>query len=326
MITDKDIRDIQAFNKGLLPPHREERFKERLLTEPELKAKFDEYSPMMKALEEVNFEHKIREIITKKEVEPAEIEEVIITQKAIPLYKRMWVYVAAACVLMFVVVGIDYRKNQKLREELLVIQRREDSLRAIYSQKKKPKINQDSIDYQEKVIVDNDSLIKKQNLQNQLITPQNDKIITEKKIPKTPDKEFVKVPDKKEISPKNNLEDDENDIPEINSLKGAKNFTKTISIIFKTQKIKKLSDTKEGILSVRFSKKDFSNPTQVGNVHFFELTNIFSLSIAEQEICSLLQKKSSEITQKTNDVFTIDLGNEVLELNVKTGIVIRIIE
>jgi hypothetical protein len=102
MITDKDIRDIQAYNKGLLPPHREERFKERLLTEPDFKSKFDELNPMLNALEEINFENKIREIIAKKEFETVEIEEEIIVQKIIPFYRRVGVYVAAACVVVFV--------------------------------------------------------------------------------------------------------------------------------------------------------------------------------------------------------------------------------
>ncbi len=111
MLSDKDIRDIQGYLKGLLPPNREERFRDRLNNEPELKAKFDELSPMLNALEEISFEYKIREIITKKvpDYEPV-MQETNTPQKVVPLYKRMWVYVAAACVLV-VVGGVVWESN-----------------------------------------------------------------------------------------------------------------------------------------------------------------------------------------------------------------------
>jgi predicted nuclease with TOPRIM domain len=304
MLSDKDIRDIQGYLKGLLPPHREERFKERLNNEPELKSKFDELNPMLKAIEEINFEHKIREIITKKvpDYEPV-MQEMITPQKVVPSYKRMWVYVAAACVLVFSVVGIDYFKNKKLREELLVLQQKEkarqDSLKAVYAQERQLKDKKDSINYYE--------------LQSHINSP-NDKLITDKNTPKNPDKEFVKVPKNKEIKPKNNLDD----IPEISSLKGAKSFSRIITIIYQNQKTQKLSEIKEGKVTVKFSNKDFGDSEKVGTVVFIEQTNSFILSITDTEIFTLLRKKDFSITQKSNDIFMIDLGSLSLGLNVKS--------
>jgi hypothetical protein len=323
MITDKDIRDIQAYNKGLLPPHREERFKERLINDPELKAKFDELNPMLRALEEINFENKIREIITKKVIdyEPV-MQEMIAPQKVVPIYKRMWVYVAAACVVVFVVVGIDYRKNLKLREELLAIERKDkekahqDSLKAVLVQQKQLKVGKDSTGFdrpQKNVIVKkNDSIDKRQAPDNQLNNPTNEKLIVDKP-----------VPENKRVENKNNLEVEENENSEVSSLNGQNQFTKTVDIVFidPFYKTRKYNTIEKAKVNVRYSKNTLGTSNQIGSVVFMEQTNTFSLSIFDKEVFNLLRKNDISATQKTEESFLLDLGDKQLEMNTKTRII-----
>jgi hypothetical protein len=319
MITDKDIRDIQAYNKGLLPPHREERFKERLLTEPDFKSKFDELNPMLNALEEINFENKIREIITKKVIdyEPV-MQEMIAPQKVVPIYKHMWLYVAAACVLILVVIGIDYNKNQKLREELLVIQNKEkarqDSLKVVYAQEEKLKAGKDSFYYSGhgKFIVNNDSLKNLKAPDNQLNNPKNKNEIVKKSIPEI-----------KNIDIKDNLEDEENENPEVSSLNGQNQFSRTIDIVFidpffKTRKYNTIEKAK---VNVRFSKNNLGTNNQTGSVVFILQTNTFNLTIFDKEVFNLLRKNDISATQKTEESFLLEFGSKQLEMNIKTRVI-----
>jgi hypothetical protein len=321
MLTDKDIRDIEGYLKGLLPPHREERFRERLNREPELKAEFEALSPMLNALEEIKIENKVREIITTQIPDDKPVtEERVVPPEIVPLYKRMWVYVAAACVLVLVVVGIDYRDNRKINNDLLVLQQKEkaceDSLKRVYAQQKQPKKDKDSTNFdnpKENIIVKkNDSAKKSQIVDNQVNIPKNEKVIANETVPKN-----------KVIEPKNNLEEEKDENPDISSLSGRNQFTKTIKILF-IDLLFKTTDygpVEEGKVNVRFSKNTLGTTNQIGSVVFILQTNTFNLTIFDNEVFNLLREKEIKITQKSDVLFVLNLGNKQLELNTKTRLI-----
>jgi hypothetical protein len=321
MLTDKDIRDIEGYLKGLLPPHREERFRERLNREPELKAEFEALSPMLNALEEIKIENKVREIITTQIPENNPVtQEIVITQKIVPLYRRMWVYVAAACVLVLVVVGIDYRNNQKLREELLVLEQREkareDSLKRVYAQQKQPQRDKDSTNLdspKENIIVkENDGIKKSQSVDNQINIPKNEKVIANEKVPKNIG-----------IEHRNNLEEEENENPDISSLNARNHFTKTTNIkyMYPFFKTRGFNEIMKGTVNVRLSKNTFGTSNQIGSVVFMEQTNTFNLTIFDKEILNVLQKNDITIKQQSDEYFLLDFGNRHLYMNIKTRVV-----
>ena len=117
MIPDKDIRDIQAYMRGLLPRNRREKFEERLQNDPSFKAKYDELNPILEGLEGIFIEEKVREIITNTSTDNmTDIEENEgIDKKIIPLHRRSVKYVIAACLSFFIVtIGWESYKLSSL--------------------------------------------------------------------------------------------------------------------------------------------------------------------------------------------------------------------
>lgn len=89
MIPDKDTRDIQAYLRGTLPRVRREKFELRLQNDINFKTKFDELSPILDALKDIHDEDKIKKIIEEAPPRGMTI-----------LYKRVWQYAAAVCLLI----------------------------------------------------------------------------------------------------------------------------------------------------------------------------------------------------------------------------------
>ena len=115
MLPDKDTRDIQAYLDDTLPQVRRDKFELRLQNDLEFKARFEELKPILETIGDIQYENRIRKIVeeigqTKPEIRPI--------KKIQSPYVRIFQYVAAACILLFLgIVWYDSTSNNRLYSE-----------------------------------------------------------------------------------------------------------------------------------------------------------------------------------------------------------------
>ena len=115
MIPDKDTRDIQAYSKGLLPRIRREKFEERLQSDAEFKAKYEELNPILQALEDIDVEEKLKTIITRKKENEREIVSLTEEKKDnyLPIQKIISYGLAASIMVLIGIFWHDSTMNSR---------------------------------------------------------------------------------------------------------------------------------------------------------------------------------------------------------------------
>ena len=117
MMPDKDTRDIQAYLRGTLPSIRRAKFEARLQNDAEFNAQFSELKPLIEAVDDINLENKIKEIIKNEREIPSVAEEMgVKIEKPIKISfgKQLVRYaVAASIVLLLGIFWYDSTMNSR---------------------------------------------------------------------------------------------------------------------------------------------------------------------------------------------------------------------
>lgn len=116
MILDKDIRDIQAYQNGLLPEFRRVKFEERLQYDLEFRTKYEELAPLLDGLnslrEEDNIKKSIVEVFEEQDPLVEENSESQLLEKPLKKIpkKYLFIYWAIAASLC-IFIGVRWHDN-----------------------------------------------------------------------------------------------------------------------------------------------------------------------------------------------------------------------
>jgi tetratricopeptide (TPR) repeat protein len=121
MTPDKNTRDIQAYLRGTLPSVRRAKFEARLQNDAAFNAQFLEMKPLFEAIDEINLENRIKEIISDKEAKIEELD-VKIDKPQRPIEKLFGnsivrYAVAASMVILLVIFWHDFTMSSRVYEK-----------------------------------------------------------------------------------------------------------------------------------------------------------------------------------------------------------------
>jgi tetratricopeptide (TPR) repeat protein len=117
MMPDKETRDIQAYLNRTLPRVRREKFEQRLINEPDFKAKFDELKPLLESIETIQMENSFRESMLNESFSEEETlpKEIVKIRQPVPLFLK---YAAAAVVVLLIgIFWYDSTLSSRLYED-----------------------------------------------------------------------------------------------------------------------------------------------------------------------------------------------------------------
>jgi hypothetical protein len=119
MMPDKETRDIQAYLNRTLPRVRREKFEQRLLDEPEFRARFEELKPLLDSIEMIQMENHFKEMMNnedqfEEEHKPAEKLKDIVK---LPLERVAGYAVAASVILLLGVFWYDSTLSSRLYDD-----------------------------------------------------------------------------------------------------------------------------------------------------------------------------------------------------------------
>ncbi len=147
MIPDKETRDIQAYLNRTLPRVRRDKFEQRLLNEPDFKAKFDELKPLLETIEAIQTENSFKESMLNQPVYEQVSTPIKILNPPPSSIKLISQYAVAASIVLL--IGIfwydstlssrlydDYYKPQSEFRGSQIKECPSDSALALYYQKR----------------------------------------------------------------------------------------------------------------------------------------------------------------------------------------------